>query len=527
MIKRLLSFLERSVNSSFRIYENNIKSRLMKIKGIGKKISKIIKGFIHTIVSCLFGKPSCAKDYIKSGGFYISKRFLVYIVLFCVVSFVIVSKIIVPYLEGRLWAATVLVNSSKYHNFSGKAEVVNRKGDIIYIGSIENGVVSGSGEVYQYEQLVYKGEMKDNQYHGYGSLYEKDSLLYEGNFVHNKYEGEGRLYDEKGKLVFEGIFADGQKSEGIEYYPNGTVKYKGTYAQNEYEGTGKLYSSVLKDSLIYEGGFQKGRYEGEGKLYSNGRLLYNGGFLKGFYSGEGILYLTKTGNQLYKGGFRDGLYSGSGKLLDEKSGKTIYEGDFLEGQYEGKGKLYEPDTGRVVYEGMFQKGLYNGIGILYGNSGSAIYQGSFFKGDIDYTAFFDTEINSIREAFGKESELYMQENSFILFYNAFNIAFEFRYVENDEIPISTRILFFGNQMIQNIQNGVPITNVITDRKEEAFTEYEFEVFEEDLLYFQLAKSEIAIGDTAYSIKYIMDTYYIRLYASSSTGKICYFEIGGI
>lgn len=552
MIDVLVSFFTRTVKSSFRIYENMFKSYIMKFKDIARKLSKKIRDVLRETIGYILGTPKSIKDYIKTGEIYISKQFILkFLLVFAVVCFFVFNYAI-PYLEGRFWTATIVVNSNKYHEFSGKARVVDKNGNTLYMGKLEDGVITGTGEVFQNNSMVYKGEMSDNKFNGDGILYEDEKIIYDGSFKDNKFEGSGKLYYENGNVKFDGTFLEGIFVNGTEYYSNGFIKYKGNYLDGKYKGDGILYSSMDENEIVYDGEFDKGIYNGYGNLYLNnkliykgafvngeysgdgieysfstGKVVYTGNFLSGIYSGEGKKYNQKTGSLIYSGQFNQGRYDGEGKLYDLETGKLIYDGSFLEGFYNGFGKQYRNDTGRLLYSGEFFDGVYNGEGILYASSGSQIFEGSFFNGDIDYTSFFNTDLETIRKSFGKEDDLYMLENSFVTIYSSMNVAFEFDFAENGQEPVSSKIKFFGTQKINEIENGMLVTDAINLLGENNFTEYNFDTTDEDAFFLNLANADIYAGEPAYSIKYIIDDYYIRIYSDSQDGKIYYYEMGGI
>lgn len=505
MIENILSFFARSMNGVLRVYENKLKSLFVKFKNIGRAISKQIRTTIQGFFGYVFGKPTSLKDYVKSGDVYVSKRFVLRCSLSVVVFFVIVFYFALPFFDGKLWTAQMVVNSEKYHDFSGKARVLAKeKGDTVYLGEMQNGSASGIGEVFEKGKLVYKGEFKDNLYNGEGTLYQNGVALYEGQFVNNSFSGEGQLFYDNGKVKFAGIFADNIFLSGSEYYSNGFLKYKGGYSEGNFHGEGKLFSYQRENACIYDGNF-----------------------VKGLYSGEGILYSQKTGKKIYEGSFDSNKYSGIGREFDEITEKLVYDGSFLEGIYNGTGKLYNGKNNRLLYEGDFVNGGYDGEGKLYAISGILVYQGRFMEGEIKYSDFFDSDLDAVRTAFGKEDDLYMLENSFVLFYDKLNVAFTFSFAQGEEKPSSKSIKFFGEQKMNGVTVKMPIQNTKKILGKNAFTEYNFEATEEDAFFFGIAGTQCAVSDDCYSIKYLSEDSYIRLFSTSNNGVINIVEIGGI
>ena len=498
----------------------------MKIKNITLKISQKIRKIVSGTIGYIFSKPKSIKDYVKLNELYISKRFILRILLIGALVVFGMVEVVIPYMEGRFWTATVVVNSDKFHEFNGKAKVVNEDKTLLYQGTMSEGRITGKGELYEGEKLIYKGDLVDEKYEGEGSLYREDVLLYKGNFQENVYEGEGKLYHPNGKIKYEGQFTAGQFSEGTEYYPDGKVKYYGKLEGGEYTGAGKLYADDGENTLLYEGNFVRGQYNGEGKLYNGAKLLYTGNFKDNVYDGAGKLYF-ENGKLRYEGDFALGKYSGEGTLYSSKSYKLLYKGLFNDGVYDVNCMIYDEETGRLIYEGDFLEGVYNGFGKLYSNMGRVIYTGNFYLGNIDYESFCDAQAEMVREAFGTENQLIMLENSFGLYYKDFDLMFELEYSYDETPPYVNKIRFFGDTLVNGVMNGQDIKLIKKRLNEELFTEYNFIVTEEDAEMFGLAGSDIGVGEEVYSIKALFEKSYVRAYSKSADGEIIYYEIGGI
>ncbi len=476
----------------------------------------------------LFKQPEGPQDYVEAGLYLLSKRAL----LFCAGVFAALLCItlvyVVPFLEGLLWTPTIVVNSQKFHTYTGRAYVVNEGGQLIFDGYIDKGQAFGQGVLYDGPDMVYAGAFENNKYNGLGKRYADGRLLYEGYFTENAYNGEGVLYYPDGTPQFEGVFKDGLYVEGKTYSTDGKLLYEGTFNAGIFDGEGTLFA-LETGKPAYTGGFVQGVYQGQGKRINpaTGKALYEGEFLEGQYSGMGKEY-ADNGILIYEGYFAEGQYEGEGKQFNGATGKLQFEGSFSQGVYEGYGMLYHPSGTRPLYEGGFSEGLYDQEGTLYSQNGKVVFQGKFIQGDIDYVSLLAYDLEGVREAFGPESQLLMLENSFLLVYSRQQLGFEFTFAVDNAKPALNRIKFFGNQAVYDVAKGVSVAAIKESFPQEVFTAYPFGLLEEDALCFRLAgEKDAAQGQEGYSIKILLDDLYMRAFSWAEDGEVCYFEIGGV
>jgi hypothetical protein len=479
-------------------------------KKIEKNIQNTFQNTISKIGAYILSKPTTLKDYIKLGDTYISKKFILKVIAVMGLAALVIVNGLIPYLEGKFWAKTVTVNSNKYYEAEGKVKVLDMNDNLIYIGSMAKGRITGQGKLYDKGKLIYEGDLKEekyngdgklyndhgllyeggfvnNQYQGQGKLYDDDGLLYEGGFVNNQYQGEGKLYYANRNINYQGTFLAGKYSNGAEYYEDAAKKYEGAYKEGLYEGQGKLYAQNSQ-ALIYEGMFSNGQYNGVGKEYKDQKLVYEGNFKNGQYSAEGKLYFD-NGKLMYAGGFEAGKYNGTGSLYSQLSSRLLYTGMFKDNLYDGAGILYNEKTARVQYDGAFFEGAYNGLGTLYDNNQKILYTGNFYYGQIDYQSFCDSNIDAIRKAFGNEKELIMLENSFLMVYDDLKVIFEFSNSYQDKKPMVNSIKIFGTEKIHNIANNEMLENIKLALGNNIYTEYEFKLNPQELYSFNYAKTE--------------------------------------
>ncbi len=595
----LIKQIKNALSTTLQSYETRIRTYVAKFTNKSAKQTKLnkkVRGVTQQVIKYIGGKPESLKDYLKFGEWYISKILLLRILAIVVVLGLLVIYVGIPFLSGKLWASKVVVNTPEYHIASGKVEVFRSDNVLLYKGTMEDGKITGIGEVYNGNLLVYAGEFVNAKYHGEGKLYQKDGLLYEGDFVDNLYHGMGVLYYPNGTIQFEGTFEKGlYHGEGTLYNENGTLKYMGKWTEGTYDVNGKIYNEngVLQyegdltlgkpngigtqydeigkikytgtfvegiyegkgilyredGSIEYEGHFAEGKFDGNGKLYyANGTLQYEGNFVDNTFDGTGKLY-QEDGTMLYDGTFSNNNYEGAGKLYGEngtlryegtfvdnvfegngtlytEEGKLLYTGEFEDNTFSGNGTLYSEETGRELYTGEFSEGVFSGVGTLYNEKGQDIYTGSYYAGEIDFPKFCDVEQSKVKEVFGEEDELILLDYTFLLSYEDFEVLFEFDYVYEETAPVVSKIKMFGTSEIDGVANGKSMVEVKEKFSEGSFSEYAFVAGEEDVIFFNYAGENVKVGKSIYSMKYILENYYIRAYALEEQGEIIYYEIGG-
>ena len=192
---------------------NNITKNITRVVKMAAKPFVYLNAYVRAQVKSMTRRPSSKADYVRFGQVYLSKRFLGFSVIASVLVVTVFSTVIYPWLEGKLWTPTILLNSQKMAGYTGPARIKNDMGTVIYVGDVVSGKLTGDATQYDTEgELVYTGAFQDAAYSGYGSYYVDGVLRYEGDFAKNLYDGEGRLYDEEGSLIYQGSFAQGLRS---------------------------------------------------------------------------------------------------------------------------------------------------------------------------------------------------------------------------------------------------------------------------------------------------------------------------
>lgn len=494
----IYDLLSKAIGTAAGSYMTKLKSKTAKWKTLSTKATKYIKNTCKGCVKFIFGKPSSKKDYIHVSEWLVSKRFLLKTLLIGILAVFLCTNYIYPYLNGRLWPAKLVVNTSAFHEFTGEAIVYEENGDVLYKGNLESGLPTGVGEVYSGENLVYQGDIENNVFSGSGKLYEDGALLYEGAFASNVYNGAGVLYYADGKKQFEGDFVNGYPSFGTGYYKSGAKEYSGTLVDGKYEGYITIYEDTADNDIMYQGEMNNGYKNGIGTEYADGNMVYTGSFVYDVYQGDGELYADN---------------------------RLLYKGNFSNGLYELDGKLYDETTGRLVYEGAFIQGKKEGLGILYSASGIPYYTGAFYNDAIDYVQFFNATSDVVETAFGKDYTTEIFENSFYLAYASKNLIFEFHFSKDNAQPKLSNIKVLGEQEVFGMENGITMEEMKGLFDDAIYSAYPVWVEENEAFVLQ------TIGDyeteELYAIKYNFADYYIRAYAYSETDKIVYYEMGGI
>ena len=149
----------------------NITKNITRVAKMAAKPFVYLNTYVRAQVKSMTRKPSSKADYVRFGGVYLSKRFLGLSVIGVVIVATVFSTVIYPWLEGRLWTPTILLNSQKMAGYTGPAKIKNEMGTVIYVGDVVSGKLTGTATQYDTEgELVYVGDFQDAVYSGSGAL---------------------------------------------------------------------------------------------------------------------------------------------------------------------------------------------------------------------------------------------------------------------------------------------------------------------------------------------------------------------
>ena len=450
----------------------NITKNITRMVKVAAKPFVYLNTYVRAQVKSMTRRPSSKADYVRFGGVYLSKRFLGLSTIAIVLVVTIFSTVVYPWLEGRLWTPTILLNSQKLAGYTGPARIENDMGTVIYVGDVSSGQLTGSAVQYDTEgQLVYSGEFLNAAYNGYGSLYVDGVLRYEGDFSENLYSGEGRLYDETGALIYQGEFSQGVRSgRGMEYRSDThTLLYYGDFVNDAWEGSGVVYEED-GTTVRYRGSLVGGVYEGEGSYYENGVLVDHGQFSQRLYEGTGTLY-------------------------DEQ--------------------------GNVLYQGEFSRGNRQGAGTVYDAVGSALYTGEFLDNNVNYMGYLGAAPTDITTAFGSPGYTAVVGDYQILTY--LNLGASFLCVSDGAGAYTC-----ARVLVDAAENFLGITR---DTTEEALASLLGERFSTLTLELTAERSTAAgqlsldLPDSGRVDKYLMSTYYIKIYYDAAGESVAAVECG--
>lgn len=451
---------------------NNITKNITRAVKMAAKPVAYLNTYVRAQVKSLIRRPSSQADYVRLWDVYISKRFLGLSVIAIVLVASLFSTTIYPWLEGRLWTPTILLNSQKMAGYTGPARIKNDMGVVIYSGDVVSGQLTGQATQYDTQgQLVYTGQFLNAAYDGPGALYVNGVLRYEGNFAENLYSGEGRLYDETGALIYQGEFVQGLRSgRGMEYRPDThTLLYYGDFANDAWEGEGVVYEED-GTTVRYRGALSAGLYEGEGSYYENGVL--------------------------------------------------VYQGMFSQGRYEGTGTLYD-DQGNVLYQGEFSRGSRQGAGTVYDPVGSALYTGEFLDNNLNYMGYLGAAPADIAAAFGSPGYTAVVEDWQVLTYLNLGASFLCR---DDGTG-----LFTCQRVLVNVEESfLGIAPETTLEELEGLLGERFSTLTLELTGERAeAAGQLTLGLPAEGRvdKYLMSNYYIKVYYDARGEKIAAVECG--
>ncbi len=452
------------------------------IANITKNITRVVKmaakpmvhlnQYVRAQVKSMTRRPTSLKDYVHVFGVYISKRFLGLSVIAVVIVVTVFSTVVYPWLEGRLWTPTILLNSQKMASYTGPARIENETGVVIYYGDVAGGQLTGSGTQYDTEgNLVYTGEFLNARYNGYGSLYENGVLIYEGEFSDNLYHGEGTLYDESGAMIYQGGFLQGVRSgTGMEYRADThTLSYYGSFVNDIREGSGVAYEED-GSTVQYRGDFVAGLYEGSGSYYQNGSLIYQGQFSQGLFEGVG----------------------------------TLYDGQ-----------------GNMVYQGDFSGGTRQGAGTEYDAIGSALFTGTFLDGNVNYIGYLGAAPEDIAAAFGSPGYTTTAGGCRILAY--LNLGTAFLCADNGEgMYTCDRVLIDIDQSFLEIGRDSTLEE-LEELLGKRFTTLDLDLTAERSAAFEQLSIDVpAVGRVD---KYLMSIYYIKVYYDTAGTRLAAVECG--
>ena len=103
---------------------NNISKNITRMIKVAAKPFVYLNTYVRAQVKSMTRRPSSKADYVRFGEVYLSKRFLGLTVIIAAVVITVFSTVVYPWLEGKLWTPTILLNSQKMAGYTGPARLV-------------------------------------------------------------------------------------------------------------------------------------------------------------------------------------------------------------------------------------------------------------------------------------------------------------------------------------------------------------------------------------------------------------------
>ncbi|MBR1497482.1 MAG: hypothetical protein IJ617_07650 [Oscillospiraceae bacterium] len=359
----------------------SITARIRQLRNLPRHAAQAALSTVQTAAN-VTQKPSKREDYIEIGKLLISKSFLLRLVMGIVAVGALIWFVVWPFVLSHFLTARFYQEDRRVKDWSGRVIVYSDKKKTLplYAGRLEEGVLQGQGERYDENGiLIYEGTFQNGVYSGTGREYKDGILTYTGQFAEGVYEGSGTSYD------------------------NGMLLYSGQFSAGVYEGRGTLYKDGLKS---YEGNFRAGVAAGDGAAYVNDVLRYQGQFAGGVPSGTGKEY-GPDGALTYEGEFSAGVYNGHGIAYPSQGNQL--EAAFSDGAPDGTVRWSK--NGALYYEGEWQGSAPAGFGKLYNRAGETLYQGQFSGGTLDGAWLLGLTADGLRQALGTERTTSYQENA--------------------------------------------------------------------------------------------------------------------
>ncbi|KAF0689517.1 Aste57867_19020 [Aphanomyces stellatus] len=186
--------------------------------------------------------------------------------------------------------------------------------DVVYDGSEENGLRSGSGTLMFANGDSYVGEFLRGFRHGRGTYtYLKGARVYEGEWRRSLRHGHGKEVWRHGERIvwsYDGAYVD-DKKHGVGVERKATQgTYSGTFVNDVKEGSGVM---TWPNGDTYDGQWQDGRMCGVGKhtRQADGST-YDGMWIHGLRHGRGR---AVSKDEIYDGMWKEGKRHGEGFVI--------------------------------------------------------------------------------------------------------------------------------------------------------------------------------------------------------------------
>lgn len=226
--------------------------------------NKVLVKFRNAFMTLFDVRPKDETDYYTLGRWLFSKKLALALVLIISILCGYYIWLTVPKGSTNAGYPSYKYNSVVLKFISDKVQILGKSGYKAYVGDVKNGIVSGTGTLYDPAgDIVYTGEFDANEYNGTGRLYDAGQVLkYEGSFRNNLYDGEGKEYQSNGSLIYEGEYQLGYRNGNGQLYDSSeNLVYTGTFSKNQIVYEEMLGKSTTEVASMYTG--IRSVYEGD------------------------------------------------------------------------------------------------------------------------------------------------------------------------------------------------------------------------------------------------------------------------
>lgn len=389
------SFLSKAI---LRIRE--IKPGAQESQSSGSAIKGFPKAAIHWVIGLISVNPRSLDDYYSISGLLVAKKLIILLLLLLGTgggAYLLQALPAEPVAQGD--AVAIKAPAFRYFNpslksYSGPAQILAKKKELVYTGDILSGKATGQGILYNRKGvLLYTGEFRDNCYNGSGTLYyPSGGIRYSGEFVSNVYQGQGTSYGKSGVREYEGKFENGMRNgEGVLYSSYGSPIYQGSFYMGEPDFRSFLGGKAENLS---------GSFTGHQTAYLDQQLtvshMTDFQLLYEIYGEEGAALEEASVERVYYIGSKPaaGDYKMTGNELDAVMDELYYKGDTLvtTGEYAALDGLRQ--LGSDAFSGRYQyrfSDMFSDVKVLTAKAGEELmYIRSYSFGSYFYTFYFSS-----------------------------------------------------------------------------------------------------------------------------------------
>lgn len=183
-LTRSLGVFFRTIRAFFSRKLVSITARLRRLTSFSRNAMKVATGSLQAAATAM-KKPTKRDDYVETERLFISKAFLIKLLLVLAALGLIFYFLVWPFILSHFMTVKFYVEDSRVAEWTGQVIVYADKDKTLplYAGRLENGVLQGVGEEYDENGLIsYEGPFLDGQRSGEGVAYEDGVLTYEGQF---------------------------------------------------------------------------------------------------------------------------------------------------------------------------------------------------------------------------------------------------------------------------------------------------------------------------------------------------------